>query len=608
MSVVFLLLLLILVINPLLGFLVRRWQFSAAEHVVIFGLVYTACCIPGAGLMRYWMVLLTRGFFAVHEHPLWATIFNDVPDWLFPTKDPNSPVVEKFWRGFGASETISWQTWSELASAWLVPFLTWGIFLFAVFICMWCLAALLRRQWVENEKLSFPLAQVALEIIRPPPKGRLVNDLFRNKLLWIGVGLVIFIHATGVLNKWMPNVPAIPITYSVGRLFSNAPWNQVQYFIHWGRICFTAIGVAYFITTRCSFSLWFFVVVVGFAPVVGAQFGYPIEWGAWRFHFLGAMLVLMASIVWVSRAHLRLILLAVIGRHKEPEGSEYMSYRTAAIVFLISFAAAALWLTLAGMKFYFALALLVLLFMIFLTMARIVAETGLFLVHTYFQPLNTAQFFATPRIEHNSFLMSAMVSRLYFDVNENHLPYAVNALRVADGTSRIRRRRLLIPILLLGMLVAYGVSAASMGRLAYKHGAISFSDPYGANRAVADFDSTVNYRTGANQPTYSPVLHTCIGATVMALLALARFRWVRWPLYPIGWLLSTTWAMHAIWVSVLLGWLAKAGILKFGGVDLYNRLKPFFIGLIIGEVIAGAILAAAVLGFDLHLPFQIMPT
>jgi hypothetical protein len=158
------------------------------------------------------------------------------------------------------------------------------------------------------------------------------------------------------------------------------------------------------------------------------------------------------------------------------------------------------------------------------------------------------------------------------------------------------------------MLVAYFVSATSTGMLAYKFGALQFADPYPASRAISDFDSAANYQSSVTNLQYNPWSHLLIGAGVMGGLALARYRWVRWPLYPIGWLLSTTWGMHAIWTSVFLGWLAKATILKFGGAELYNHLKPFFIGLIVGEIIVAGSLAAVVLIFNLQLPFQIMPT
>lgn len=604
MSVAFILLFLILLANPVLKLLHSGWQFASSELIVIFGMIYTACCIPGAGLMRYWMMLLTRGFFNIHEHPEWQGMFDGLPAWLFPSRDPKSPIVDAFWRGLDESHNLGW---FDIARAWLTPFLAWGIFFFAVFLCMWSIAVLVRKQWVENEKLSFPLAQVALEIIRPPRQGRLLNELFRNRILWLGVGIVVVIHALAVLNANFPNIPAIPIAFNKSELFANFPWNHIGWYVKGSQVYFTAIGLVYFVTTRCSFSLWFFPLLLAALPVLGAQLGQPINGDVWRFHFFGAMIVLMVSLAWVARAHFKIIWLAFIGRHKEPRAGRYMSYRAATILFAGSFIVAVVWLQCAGMQFYYGIPLLIVLLMIFVTMARVVAETGLFFVHTYFQPLHVTQMFDMPILDHNSFLIGAIASRHYFDTNETHGPYAVNALRIADGSSRLKHRGRLIPLFVIGMALAYFVAAVSMGWCAYNYGALDFRNTYGATRAAADYSSTINYVNGTAGLPYDPRVHTLIGAGVMALLAFARYRWVRWPLYPIGWLLSSTWAMQAIWFSIMIGWMLKAVILKFGGSILYNRLKPLFIGLILGEVIAGGITATLVLTGTVD-PYKIMPT
>ena len=43
-----------------------------------------------------------------------------------------------------------------------------------------------------------------------------------------------------------------------------------------------------------------------------------------------------------------------------------------------------------------------------------------------------------------------------------------------------------------------------------------------------------------------------------------------------------------MWFSVFIAWILKSLILKYGGLSLFNRLKPFFLGLILGEaVVAG---------------------
>jgi len=49
--------------------------------------------------------------------------------------------------------------------------------------------------------------------------------------------------------------------------------------------------------------------------------------------------------------------------------------------------------------------------------------------------------------------------------------------------------------------------------------------------------------------------------------------------------------------SVFLAWLAKTFILKYGGPSLFQRARPFFMGLILGQfVVAGLWLIIDYLG------------
>ena len=75
----------------------------------------------------------------------------------------------------------------------------------------------------------------------------------------------------------------------------------------------------------------------------------------------------------------------------------------------------------------------------------------------------------------------------------------------------------------------------------------------------------------------------------MVLLLAARHYFLWWPLHPIGFPIATTWVTNQIWVSVFLVWLLKTILLKYGGSRLYQRIQPFFLGLILGNISAGGI-------------------
>jgi hypothetical protein len=320
------------------------------------------------------------------------------------------------------------------------------------------------------------------------------------------------------------------------------------------------------------------------------------------------MVVLLASMAWVARAHIMKILLAVIGRYKEPPGTEYMSYRVAAILFVVCFAIATGWLTIAGVGFFFSIVLMTVLFMILVTVARIVAETGAFFVQTNVSLTTPTTFVAFPHltfgISQDSYLIGHMVSVQMWDVSEAHMPFAINALRVADGAKRIDRRHWLMPITLVGLAVAFVVAASSYGYLAYSHGAMNFMDQWGAGAGGPlhwVHEGAATYKTVGNQYPYTmfPWFHFTLGAAIVGILAFGRYRWARWPLVPVGYLLANVFAMWVTWFSICVGWALKVTVLKFGGALLHNRLKPVFIGMIVGDAIVGGIWVLLALFLDI---------
>ena len=63
----------------------------------------------------------------------------------------------------------------------------------------------------------------------------------------------------------------------------------------------------------------------------------------------------------------------------------------------------------------------------------------------------------------------------------------------------------------------------------------------------------------------------------------AQHRWYWWPLHPLGFAIGAGFITGHIWFSALVAWALKTFILKYGGGSLFSGLKPFFLGLIMGE-------------------------
>jgi hypothetical protein len=92
-------------------------------------------------------------------NPQWAPAFLPlVPGWFSPT-DP--AAVDGFFQG---RTTVPW-------SAWWTTLGAWGGFFLALFLANLFLVLLLKRQWISNERLTFPVAQIPLEAVREAGMG-----------------------------------------------------------------------------------------------------------------------------------------------------------------------------------------------------------------------------------------------------------------------------------------------------------------------------------------------------------------------------------------------------------------------------------------------------
>jgi len=68
-----------------------------------------------------------------------------------------------------------------------------------------------------------------------------------------------------------------------------------------------------------------------------------------------------------------------------------------------------------------------------------------------------------------------------------------------------------------------------------------------------------------------------------------RRRFIWWSFHPAGYTVSGSWQMNTVWLPILLSWLAKTIILKYGGLKAHRNAIPFFLGLILGGFVIGSI-------------------
>ena len=433
-------------------------------------------------------------------------------------------------------------------------------------------------------------------------------------------------HSWNALHLYAPQpFPALPLGFDLSATFREPPFAFLPHTAKAQTIYFSMVGVAFFLQSRVGFSLWAtYLLVFGLWPVAAAPSlgteAATIPIGVRVDQSFGAAYAFAAVLLWVGRAHWKLVLAQMLRgeRDGEPAG-RYLPYPVAGWGLSLCLAGMALFLTLAGMGLWPAVVFTLGAMLLLLVLARVVAETGLIFVQLIpgkFERLWVYQAAVLGKgggVSLFSYFLTRFVAVFTIhDMRENLVVYATHALRVGDGVPAVRAGgravglRLLLA-LALSLAVGYAVAAASTLYVNYNYAATldaAARTPLDGT-AVDDFVSytfqdTQSYAADpAGRESQDRASHVAFGAGVVAALSFLRLRLTSWPLHPVGFLLVYTSALSQIWFSILLGWLAKALVVRLGGPPLMRGARPLFLGLIVGEAGTAAVWLVISLGLNL---------
>lgn len=637
LGVVVLLFLFTLLVNGPLSRRRSQWAFTSGEVTVAFSMTLASCCLPSSGLMRYFPPSLVAPFWHARADRDYADLLRSLhlPAWLFPKFQGESvsdwiddPIVNGYlyrWSGPGAPPYM----------AWARPALTWGIFLACLYGALLCMVAITRRQWNENERLVFPLAQIELALVEQPRRGRWLGGVMRSRAFWVGFIGVFSLHIWNGLARYNPKfVPAIPVYYNFSDLLSQSPWWYTDWNFKTAAVFFTAIGATYFLPRSVSFSLWaFFILQQIYKMILGTRSGDSFLYGQPDQHW-GAVVALGGSVLWVGRKHWKMVAAQAFRGAKpdEPRG-RYLPYPTAFWGFWICAAGMVTWLCVAGSSVLGATVAVAMLLGLFFVITRIIAETGL--VHGQLQvplyrPWQVLAIYGIPNpVPVKTFFLTGMIQSVHYDFREVLPVYASHAMKVADETmfvpdpvaldaadspaDRQRGRRLMAAIA-LAIIVGYFISFGSTLWTQYHYASTRDTPSLSPINSWGIDDSkwmllqpSVQYAQHREQVGYSPAGNWAFGFALTAVLSFLRLRYTWWPLHPIGYVMLGTYPTANLWFSIFWGWLAKTVILRFGGPRLYTRARPFFIGLIVGESAAAGfwlLMGIILSGFDI--PYRVV--
>jgi hypothetical protein len=172
------------------------------------------------------------------------------------------------------------------------------------------------------------------------------------------------------------------------------------------------------------------------------------------------------------------------------------------------------------------------------------------------------------------------------------MPQQMEALKMTEAAGGPGSLRGITPWILLAGAVAAISAFITVLAIYYHYGALT---PRGDNgwREYNGRMPFVTIRSWLDNPTPadSARLHWMgLGFGITTFLIRARSLLLWWPFHPAGFALAQAGAaMQWVWFPTLLGWLAKAMLLRYGGMPLFRRAIPVFLGLLLGDIVIACI-------------------
>lgn len=505
---------------------------------------------------------------------------------------------------------------------WIGPLLRWGFVIGLTYLVLMTFNVLIFRQWAHNEKLIYPLAELPEFLAGHGSDVGVLPQLFRSGLFWVGFAISgsfltynMLIYAQllpglaplDLRNPWTAYLPNTPLQGLLGVPMGGFARSE---------IFFTMIGLSFLIPKKVSFSLWFFALMSMVQVLILVAFGYgqneasfPREWW-YTLNFRtaqggGALIIFSSFVLFKCRRYL-LCAFAPSSVRDLPD-DERRELRLSSMGFLLGSVGIVLtlWLNM-GANLLYTIGSYFIIMVITVGLIRAVAEGGILGFQAWSNPFHFIRsFFGMDKAWTSATLFAPLMvyySVIFLDIKTFVAPAMANSLKIRDDLKMQRGRFHLAIFAAIAVAAVVSVSISVM--MAYSQGADVMSGWFYTNfpRDLFDKIATVS-RT---PPLASPgdTGWVIVGGAAMA--ALLYFRQTAfWLPHPIGLIMLVNPIMGAYWFSIMIGWLAKSMVTKYGNKDTYSRARTLFIGLIVGELIIVIVAMLLTVAVDLRIPIDL---
>ncbi|MBM3215429.1 hypothetical protein FJZ36_10995 [Candidatus Poribacteria bacterium] len=575
MSVFFNVVFLLLALVAVSRLLPKRFALDGAELLTLYAMVSAATAVSGVDMIQVLVPMAAYPtWFASPENDWENTFARFLPSW-WVVRDRSA--LEGFYVGGDSFyRAAHLRAWLPVVGAWLA-------FLAAMLLVFGGLVALLRKQWIERERLSYPIVQLPLELAGSG------SGLLGNRLFWLGVGVTGMLTVYNTVAYLVPVMPLLVWSVNLGEFVREHPWRAIGFTPL--RLFPFVISMVFLIPQELSFSGWFFYWLAKGLRVLGAVAGFRglPEFPYARHQSFGAYLAIFAFAIWAGRRQF-IDVLRRGWRGSPREEDEPISGRGAILCMVGGFAFLVAFSARAGMAAWVAVAFFAAYFILMTGITRVRAELG--------APVHDLHFLGPERMivagagsrrlgAQNLALLSVFYwfNRAYRCVP---MPIQLEGLKLAQA-ERIRSRGMFWATIAGGVVGGLSVWWMLLHAF-YREGGLSGIASYAVGAFGREpFVRLEGWLAFPSETDVPSLVAIVIGAVVSAGLLVLRTRYVWWPLHPLGYALADDYAMNWIWSSVLAGWFLKVVVLRATGIRGYRKALPLFLGFIMGEFAVGSI-------------------
>lgn len=562
-------------------FLNHLLKLSRGELMVIFVMPLIGATMP-TYFMGKMIVNITVPYYLASPENQWETYYGGMM--------PSYAVVQGgeplrwFFEGLPRGAPIPW-------AAWIAPVFWWTTVIAAYYGCCLCLMVILRKQWIENERIDYPLMELPLAVLEEPEeRGWFRIPILNRPVFWIGFSISFLWVMWNVVHHFNPMFPRLPWKYGSIQFGPDFPPIMM-------RLYPIVLGFGYFIRMDILGGIWLFNFLTNVEMGLLNRFGYvekmfdeyssePFSMGTQAF---GALIVIVMVGFWMAREHLRDVFRKAFYDDPDVDDSkEVLSYRAAVWGLIVASVYLVVWHYQTGMEPKYIVLFLFGALIMYLGQTRLLAEAGLISLRTALAPNAFAPvILGTDALKSQTFVGVALSVSWCNDVKTTIMPALAHTLRLFDTIHTHRRRMLWAPV--IAMAVGVAVTWIYTIGMGYEVGAANYGSVFTGENARWPWDDMVKKSKDAYSTRWDKVGFLALGGVFTALMMIARYRMPSFPFSPVGFAVGPVGPVRMVVLPLFIAWFSKTVILRVGGVEAFRAGRPFFIGLILGHFMGAGV-------------------